>query len=118
MKMQRSTFERFVVFEREKIFTTGSCVDSTRHLISNKSEIPLMKGRETTKFRWKNVYYKREESYYYESLLLRRNFDHRSWTENPRTDEKNSDWNFDISDEASSRAPKTITSHDLVARYG
>lgn len=50
-----------------------------------------MKGRETTKFRWKNVYYKRGESYYYESLLLRRNFDHRSWTENPRTDEKNSD---------------------------
>lgn len=77
-----------------------------------------MKGRETRKFRWKNVYYKRGESYYYESLLLRRNFDHRSWTENPRTGEKNSDWNFDISDEASSRAPKTITSHDLVARYG
>lgn len=36
-----------------------------------------MKGRETRKFRWKNVYYKRGESYYYESLLLRRNFDHR-----------------------------------------
>lgn len=86
-------------------------VDSTRLFVRNKSEIfCLMKG---------NVYHTVEKSCSRRKFITdKKNFD-RSWTENPWTEKKKKKSlirSFIFLTKHG--APKTITSHDLVVRYG